>query len=94
MEALILEKANEVIPRLGSWLTLDKEEAIKATYGMGTFYLVKEVYSFAVNYEIDWSVETHQSAIDKVKAAVKYAYPFLTEESIQTLANCFAVSWK
>ncbi|HEX8426257.1 hypothetical protein [Hymenobacter sp.] len=86
------EKADTAISGgLGFWFDQDKV-AVKEAYGFPTFLLVNQAYDFAVNLPVDWSAETLEAAVDRVKAAVQQKYPWLSDKSAQVLGNHFAYS--
>ncbi|RSK31196.1 hypothetical protein [Hymenobacter metallilatus] len=95
LQQAIQDKANAAIAQhVGLWLSPEQAQAIQQQYGFATFTLVRQVYDFAVSQPADWSSATLEQHLSVVADTLKMAYPFLSEESIRRLVNCFAYAWK
>lgn len=87
-------QVNEAIAHLNAWLDKQTAEQIKAQYDSATYDLVAAVYRRALDYPVNWQQETYEQAIASSRAAVQATYPFLDEQSLRILGNCFAYAWR
>jgi hypothetical protein len=55
---------------------------------------VRKIYSDAVDFHVNWEVDSMESTIEKLRNHLKLNYEYLSDTAIERLLNCFSYNWK
>lgn len=76
-----------------SWCSINKIEVEKA-FGKDVLELVERIYAYVSEYQVNWKIDTMETALEKLENDIKINYSFLSDKTIKKLKSYFSYNWK